>query len=208
MLCPAGPGRRGHWIWSQDDSLCRYYIRCLIRPRTGAGRRLCERARILLGGWTRRGAGSRACQSETGHCFVLPAAIPSGCMHHRPPAARRGPQPREHGWPFGDAWRPASAPVARCRAGGWATRWAKTVQGTLASIAIERHASRVAGRGVPKQRTLHFSTHYLHLEGRRLCGRVFSGAKPSGGQLRAQCLLIENACKSVLSLCSDGSRIP
>jgi hypothetical protein len=31
-----------------DDSLCRYYIRCLIRRRTGAGRRLCERARILL----------------------------------------------------------------------------------------------------------------------------------------------------------------
>jgi hypothetical protein len=50
------------------------------------------------------------------------------------------------------------------------------MQGTLASIAIERYASRVAGRGVPKQRTLHFLTQYLHLEGRRLCSRVFSGA--------------------------------
>ena len=64
------------------------------------------------------------------------------------------------------------------------------------------------GRGVPKQRPLHFLTQYLHLEGHRLYRRVFSGARPSGGQLRAQCLLMENACKSALSQCSDGSRIP
>jgi hypothetical protein len=66
--------------------------------------------------------------------------------------------------PGGQPHRPPPA-VLRCSSGR-----------TDAMPSIERHASRVAGRGVPKQRTLHFLTQYLHLEGRHLCRRVFSGA--------------------------------
>jgi hypothetical protein len=71
--------------------------------------------------------------------------------------------------------------------GPFSSHGSETMQGTLASIAIERQASRVAGRGVPKQRALHFPAQYLHLEGRRPCRRVFSGAnrQMANGVLRA-----------------------
>ena len=164
----------------------------------------------------RHGRAGCASASAARHRARYGCGRPPPGAHPHPPRRRSRPRTTRGGrrsWPPGIRLREEreigrSDSFDRWSSGGPSEERRVIPPSQRTPCLIERHASRVAGRGVPKQRTLHFLTQYLHSEGRRLCRRVFSGAKPSGGQLRAQCLLIENACKSALSQWCDGSRIP